>query len=499
MPKGVRGFHGTVRWLTLLGWSLPDPVRDLVFRSRHAGGQWGVGPGFDEEVAMTLDVVDAEPEPIAQPATGKPLLPSKDPFHRPPKGFAAKPAGTILRARRIELALFGIVPQQVSAWQLLYRSCDLHGTPEAAITTVLLPLDADPREDRPLLAFQTAMDAVTERCAPSYALRLGAYALGSITQLEWLLVANALRRGWAVSIADHEGPHGNFGAPREPGYRALDGIRAALRFEPLGLHSGTRVAVWGYSGGGMASSWAVEMAPTYAPEIDIAGAVLGAPVGDPGQVFMRLNGSHFAGLPAIVIAALRRLYPALGALIENELTGEGLRMVARAESTNPVLAVLTLTGKKFDDYLGRPLTEVLAAPAFLAMFDELRLGNSVPDCPLLVVQPVHDQVIHVDGIDGQVDRYRRGGAVVSYVRDRLSEHFSLLPLATPMSLDWLTERLAGQPVSDEETRTVWSVVASPAGVRGLWEMATTAVLCALGRPLRQESATVARIPRVRAA
>ncbi|MGW4329153.1 lipase family protein [Nocardia sp. NPDC004573] len=448
---------------------------------------------------MTANVIGAvDPEP-ACPAARKPLLPSTDPFHRPPKGFAAKAPGTILRSRKIEVALFGIVPQQVSAWQLLYRSCDLHGAPEAAITTVLLPVDAEPDEDRPLLAFQTAMDAVTEKCSPSYALRHGARALGSITQLEWLLVANALRRGWAVTIADHEGPHGNFGAPREPGYRALDGIRAALRFGPLGLGPQTRVAVWGYSGGGMASSWTVEMAPTYAPELDIVGAVLGAPVGDPRQVFDRLNGTSYAGLPAIVIAALRRLYPALSSLIDDQLSPEGHRFVVRAENATPVGAILGLAGKKVDDFLDRPLAEVLDTPELRAMFDDLRLGNTTPACPLLVVQPIHDQVIHIEGIDGQVSRYRRGGAAVTYVRDRLSEHFSLLPLSTPISLDWLADRFAGQPVSDVGDRTVWSVAASPSGVRGLLEMAVTAAKVALGRPLRQERPTVAAVAPARAA
>ncbi|WP_431954090.1 lipase family protein [Nocardia lijiangensis] len=460
---------------------------------------------------MTVDaigVVDSDPEAAghrpgrgarALPPGDKPLLPSSDPFYRPPRGFAAKPAGAVLRSRAIDLALFGIVPQQVSAWQLLYRSNDLHGAPEVAVTTVLLPDGADPSEDRPLLAFQTAMDAVTEKCSPSYALRRGSRALGAVTQVEWLLVANALRRGWAVSIADHEGPHGNFGAPREPGYRVLDGVRAALGFAPLGLHADTPIGVWGYSGGGMASSWVVEMAPTYAPELNIAGAVLGAPVGDPEQVFRRLNGGSYAGLPAIVIAALRRLYPALGAVIDDELTLEGHRFVATAETSTPLGAILALAGKKMDDFLQRPLQELLATPEFSDMFDDLRLGNSTPTCPLLVLQPVHDQVIHMEGVDGQVARYRRGGASVTYVRDRLSEHFSMLPLATPISLAWLADRLAGEPPTGDSDSTVWSVLASPTGLRGLLEMASTTVKVVLGRPLRGETPPAPRIVAERAA
>ncbi|QLY30889.1 lipase family protein [Nocardia huaxiensis] len=436
-------------------------------------------------MTVTADVIgDAEPSG-RQAAPDRPVPPSRDPFFRAPSGFAMHAPGTILRSRTVELALFGLVSQQVTAWQLLYRSNDLHGRPEVAVTTVLLPKGAAPDRNRPLLAFQSAMDAVTDRCAPSYALRKGAMAPGSITQLEWLLVANALRRGWAVSIADHEGPDGAFGAAREPGYRALDGVRAALRFAPMGLRPETKVAVWGYSGGGMASSWAIEMAPGYAPELNIVGAVLGAPVGDPRHVFLNLNGGLFSGFPAIVIAALRGVYPALASVVDNDITPEGRRMLDRMARLGPIAALPLLVGRGMDNYLHRPLTEIL--PELEDMFDDMRLGNSTPECPVLVVQPVNDQVIHVKGIDGQVDRYREGGAAVWYVRDRLSEHFSLLPLSTPISLDWLADRIAGKPLQAPTTKTVWSVALHPARWRSMVEMATTAMRVTLGMPLSREA------------
>ncbi|GAB4589749.1 lipase family protein [Nocardia sp. IFM 10818] len=421
-----------------------------------------------------------------RPTAGRPLPPSRDPFFRAPRGFNLQAPGTILRSRPVELALLGVVPQQVTAWQLLYRSSDLHGRPEVAVTTVLLPKGAAPDAERPLLAFQSAQDAVTDRCAPSYALQRGALAPGSITQLEWMLVAGALRRGWAVTIADHEGPDGNFGAAREPGYRTLDGVRAALRFAPLGLRSETKVAVWGYSGGGMASSWAIEMAPEYAPELHIVGAVLGAPVGDPRNVFLRLNGSMYAGFPAIVIAALHRVYPALAEVVARDFTPEGRRILERVQSLGPIAALPLLIGRRMEDYLRRPLEEVL--PDLEPMFDDMRLGNSTPVCPVLVVQPMNDQIIHVTGIDGQVQRYREGGAAVWYVRDRLSEHFSLLPLSTPLSLDWLADRLAGEPLQPPTTRTVWSVALAPSRWRGMLEMATTAMRVTFGLALAPEPA-----------
>ena len=178
------------------------------------------------------------------------LLPSEDPFYAAPNNLAGTAAGTVLRVRSVELALLGVVPQRFEAWQLLYRTTDLDGSPEVAVTTVLLPSGAERFGARPLLAFQCAIDAVTERCFPSYALRRGARALGALPSYEFPLVANALERGWAVSIADHGGIHGRFGAPREPGYRVLDAARAARSFlvrstpRRLSPCGGIPAAVW---------------------------------------------------------------------------------------------------------------------------------------------------------------------------------------------------------------------------------------------------------------
>ena len=78
-------------------------------------------------------------------------------------------------------------------------------------------------------------------------------------------MAAALAEGWVVSVPDHEGPDGLWGAPMEPGYRVLDGLRAALSFDRFGLAPGSKVGLWGYSGGGLASAWAAEAHADYAP------------------------------------------------------------------------------------------------------------------------------------------------------------------------------------------------------------------------------------------
>ncbi|MEC3953519.1 lipase family protein [Nocardia sp. CDC153] len=227
--------------------------------------------------------------------SGELPLPEQDPFYRRPRGLGRVAPGTILRSRPVRVALFGRIPQRVTATQLLFRSTDLRGRPEAAVTTVLLPHGADPGDlERPIVSFQCAIDAVASKCLPSYAFRRGARALGSVPQFELLLIEHALTRGWAVSVPDHTGTAGRFGAPREPGHRTLDGLRATLSF--LNRPVDSPVALWDYSGGGLAATWAAELAAGYAPELNILAAVLGSPVGSLESTFFRLNGSTFGGL-----------------------------------------------------------------------------------------------------------------------------------------------------------------------------------------------------------
>ena len=142
-----------------------------------------------------------------------PVVPANDPFYEPPAGFEHARPGTVLRSRDVELAFLGLVPQQFTATQLLYRTTDLNGMPQATATTVMVPTERAADGPCPIVSYQCAIDAVAGRCFPSYALRRGAKAVGALAQFEFLLVAAALAEGWAVSVPDHEGTTGMWGAP----------------------------------------------------------------------------------------------------------------------------------------------------------------------------------------------------------------------------------------------------------------------------------------------
>jgi alpha-beta hydrolase superfamily lysophospholipase len=411
----------------------------------------------------------------------RPQLPADDPFYDPPAGFQHSRPGTVLRSRDVELAFLGLIPQRITATQLLYRTTDMRGNPEAAATTVIVPADRAPKAVTPVVSYQCAIDAVTSRCFPSYALRRRAVAPGAVAQFEFLLIAAAVAEGWAVSVPDHEGRHGMWGAPYEPGYHVLDGLRAALNTQRLELSPSAPIGLWGYSGGGLASAWAAEMSGSYAPDLNVVGAVLGSPVGDLGHTFRRLNGTYMSGLPALVVAALADIYPELNKIIQEHATEEGKKLLQRLHHMTTAEAVIRMVKKDMDDMVDVPLEQILDTPELKHVFDDIKLGAAVPTPPVLIVQAVHDQLISVGDIDELAEVYSAGGASVTYHRDMFSEHLLLHPMSAPMTLRWLTDRFNGKPLTDHLVRSKWPTLLNPMTYVGMVRLAKIAAKVITGR------------------
>lgn len=415
------------------------------------------------------------------PARTRTETPDRDPFYEPPLGFEHARPGTVLRSRDVELAFLGLIRQRLVATQLLYRTTDLNGAAQATVTTVIAPADRARDVPCPVLSYQCAIDAVSSRCFPSYALRRGAKAVGALAQLEFLLVAAAVAEGWAVSVPDHEGLGGIWGAPYEPGYHVLDGLRAALAHEPLNLSADAPMGLWGYSGGGLATAWAAEVQTEYAPELNLVGAVLGSPVGDLGHTYKRLNGTLFSGLPAMVVAALSHVYPDLKRIIDEHATDEGKLMLLDIERMTTAQAVLKMARKNMDDLVDWPLQRILDTPEVRHVFDSIKLGTTAPSVPVLIVQAVHDELISVEVIDELADAYSAGGTDVTYHRDALCEHLLLHPLSAPMTLRWLRERFADAPLSANRTRTKWPTMLNPSTYRGMLRLGYITAQVVTGR------------------
>ncbi|WP_458690481.1 lipase family protein [Nocardia tengchongensis] len=379
--------------------------------------------------------------------------PQNDPFYTPPSGWDSKAPGTILNSRPVEVASMGPQAQDADAWQLLYRTTDTAGHPMATVTTVLRPRTG---QVKGLITYQAAEDASAPQCAPSFTLRQGAPDKYDAS-LDLVQIDQMLSSGHAISVPDWEGPKGSVFTPRQPGYAALDGVRAAEGFAPLGLSgTDTPVAAAGYSGGSFATGWTAQVQPAYAPELRLVGVASGGGSAPIGPYLESLDSGPFSGFLPSLLPGMMRADPRLAAAFDKYLTPAGQALIAAGDSKCMTPNVAQHAFLRMDDYLTIPFSQLFAQVQ--ASLADLDVGAVAPTAPLYVYHAVNDEAVHIAEVDQVVARWCASGAQITYTRDQLSEHLSLEFGAAAAVLRWIDDRLAGQAAPDGcSTRTVPSM------------------------------------------
>lgn len=227
------------------------------------------------------------------PVAAAAQTPAEDPFYAyQGKASALKrmAPGTVIKTRTVSLHL-ATIELPVTAVQLLYRSTSELGKPTVNVTSVLLPPVKPPTPS--VFSYQSFYDSLNTEDDPSYAISGGFGVGGEIPQVESVLIAPLLLAGETVVVPDTEGEQADFAAGPVYGYNTLDSLRAALRSPATGLSPTTRIALAGYSGGAIATEWAAQEAPSYAPDInaDLVGASFGGVLADPAHNLRYVEGS----------------------------------------------------------------------------------------------------------------------------------------------------------------------------------------------------------------
>ncbi|MHB8690367.1 MAG: lipase family protein [Solirubrobacteraceae bacterium] len=382
-------------------------------------------------------------------AAAPPPSPTIDPFYRAPAHLKRYAPGTVLRWRPVTVKL-AVVPLNgtlANAFQLLYRTTDATGHPVANVTTVLVPRLPPPPSGRQLLSVNDAEDSVDPNCAPSYQLGVGELGAtpNSNLAIEATLAATQLALGREVVIPDAEGPQSEYIVTGMEGHATLDSIRAVERFAPAGLAGArTKVGLIGYSGGAHVTASADELAPSYAPELNIvAAAAGGVPVANQETVHY-LDGSLGAGVVMATAIALNRAYPALQ--LYSHLNAAGRAFAAKV-STGCASSVFAAPFAHFSQWTNVP--NVFALPSVSRIIAANALGHHVPTAPTFVYNGIHDELIWIKPLDELVARYCRAGARIDYYRDPLGlEHIQGTANFIALALPYLTARFAGQRVPD---------------------------------------------------
>jgi hypothetical protein len=375
--------------------------------------------GIDYYERLTARVL----APVAHPAA--------DVFYRQPSGLDGLRAGEVIDARRVEARGFRR-RIDAEAWQLKFRSTDNRGAAVSGVTTVLIPRRPFEGSARPLLSYQCAIDSLGATADPSYTLQRG-------NLWELPLMGRALRRGWAVVTTDHNGPEHAFGALPLVARFVLDGIRAAIAFEPAGFDAATPIGLWGYSGGAQASLFAAEQQPAGAPELNIVGAAAGAAgvdiISSP-QMFEA--GNALSGVPFGAVIGVSRGFPDVD--LRGVLTPQGRALVAAAQDMSVEQLIMSFPFLRWSEHLTVP--SVLDIPGMRAAMEAIRIGQATPSTAIYLYHAVHDKYPPIADVDKLVEQYRRDGVDVTYRRFGVGGHVFASFAGAPGALRFLSDRFA---------------------------------------------------------
>ena len=358
----------------------------------------------------------------------------EDVFYLPPHPLPPGPPGEILRAERMDAYLVPGVRLRARAWRVLYRSTSATGEPTAVSGTVLIPRGRSSKP-RPLIGYAVGTHGIGDKCAPSRLLARG-------LEFEAALIAMVLARGWAVALTDYQG----LGTPgdhtymvgRALGPNVLDAMRAARELDPALLPVEGPAAIIGYSEGGAAAGWAAQLQPSYAPDVPLVAVAAGAAAANLEAAGPSLDGSFFSFFIAYGGIGYAAAYPELE--LDPYLTPMAREGIERLRRSSVLDAIRS--GPRFVRASDLTQPNVLDLPEWRARLRENRLGDIVPEAPVLLHHARRDQIVSFEHSTNLRDEWSAQGADVRlYITRGGVDHMSGAVAGTPVALDWIARRL----------------------------------------------------------
>lgn len=398
-----------------------------------------------------------------------PLLPSLDPFYQPPAGFESKEPGAILRTRKVATAYFGLIPNPVQAWQLLYRTNAVDGSAIASVTTVFKPLVA--KNDR-FVSFQTAYDGAARSgvCDPSYNYRLFAPQIDLISSVEFLLLQAFILDGNIVSASDYEGPDAAFGAGRLAGTGVLDSMRAVKNFKStLGFSTDNpKVVGYGYSGGAIATGWAAGLQPSYAPELDIKGWAHGGTPANLTGTAVLVDGTLFSGFLPQALAGLSAP-TAYGAellpVYDQIITPYGQTVLDLAEQICSVQNIFTFAFQEVQSTKVQTLgDQVFYEPTISSVLTRNNMGlnsGETPTAPVYMFHAPDDEIIPYANATTLRDDWCGFGASVEFVTIAAGGHATTEVIGFPGAFKFVKDAFDGNVGGACSSETVLDETLNP--------------------------------------
>jgi acetyl esterase/lipase len=349
--------------------------------------------------------------------------------------------GTVIRHERMQSS-----PPGGTAHRVLYRSRGLRGEPIAVSGVVIIPQQVFAGPGRPIVAWAHPTSGIVPRCAPSLAAFLYQQIQGLTTMLE---------RGYIVTATDYPGlgtpgPHPYLIGLSE-GRAVLDSIRAARWV--AGADGGQRVALWGHSQGGQAVLYAARLAPTYAPELDIAGVAAAAPATDLGTL-MR-DDIATAGGKNLLAMALWSWSRVFGASLEGILDPRAVPVVDSLAQVCLESPLDIFPRKRLGEDLQHRfllVDDLTQLHPWRELLAENTVGTLPPRFPVFLAQGTADDTVRPSVTESYRDRLCAAGSAVRLILMGGVTHTFIAHDSAGAAIAWMGDRFAGRPAPSDCAR-----------------------------------------------
>lgn len=384
--------------------------------------------------------------------------PAQDPFYKYTGStpLANIAPGTTLKSRTVPYHIFGLATP-LKAVQLLYRATDAQKRPTVNVTTVVQPTCFLCLNRDKVISYQSFYDSLNPDDQPSYAISGGVTLGGLIPQIENVLFAPFLLKGYSIVISDTQGQTANFAAGPEYGTNTLDSIRASINSNAVDIDANAKVAMIGYSGGAIATEWAAELAPTYAPDLNknLIGAAFGGVLVHPAHNLYYVEGSSiWAGVMPMAIIGVARSY---GIDLQPYLSENGKKIYEKLKNASIINVLGQYGGLKWSDLAKPEYPYPESIPAYVAAANKVIMGTGgTPKIPMLVGQgtggelegtPAHptygkgDGVMLAGDVRSLLRQHCSKGTKVKY-NEYGGSHITSALEWLPQAIDWTFDRFS---------------------------------------------------------
>lgn len=361
--------------------------------------------------------------------------PAGDAFYTPPSPLPKGKPGDVIWAQAID------APANAKAWRVLYHSRAIDGS-DVAVSGVIVAPAAAATSDQPVLSYAHETTGIADVCAPSKP----ANAATELPDVKKMIAA-----GYVEAATDYQG----LGTPGvhpylvgvSEGRSVLDIARAARQLSDTG--AGKKVAVYGYSQGGHAALFAGQIAPKYAPDLDVVSVGATAPVADLELLAQSLpTAPQGLGFGVLATYGFAAAYPNLKPA--DILTPEVLadRAVVETECNERVLVPLATKG-----YAAVFTKDPDQVPEWQSRLVENSPGKTKPAAPVYIYRGDKDELATVAAIDSYVNDVCKLGAKVEVVTVPGRDHGSIFDDDGVHQLAFIADRLAGKPLTTSSCPT----------------------------------------------